>query len=75
MIAPLPLKWLYRTGWLYSISAASRRVVTASQPSASARSRAAVTISRSRSARSRSRRVWIVIPVMLAALANLSPLC
>ena len=37
----------------------SRRVVTASQPSASASSRAAAMIIRSRSARSRCRRVWI----------------
>jgi hypothetical protein len=42
--------------WLYSISVASRRVVTASQPSDSASSLAAVMISCSRSARSRSRR-------------------
>jgi hypothetical protein len=38
-MASLPLKWLYSTGWLDSTRSASRRVVTASQPSLSASSR------------------------------------
>ncbi|MGY3059393.1 hypothetical protein ACVWZD_003638 [Streptomyces sp. TE3672] len=79
MIAPLPLKWLWRTGWLYSTSEASGGVVTALQPSDSAGFRAAVTIScsrsaRSRSARSRSRRGLTVMPEILAELENLPTL-
>lgn len=53
MISRFPRKWLYSTGWLYSIRSASRRVVTASHPCSSASSRAVATMSRSRSARSR----------------------
>ncbi len=43
-MASLPSKWLQRTGWLYSMRSANRRVVTASQPSLSASSRAALTM-------------------------------
>ena len=75
MIASLPPgKWLYSTGWLYSISAASRRVVTASQPSASASSRAAETIRCPRSVRSRTRRCRWVMTKMLALLDKLASL-
>jgi hypothetical protein len=57
-MASFPSKWLYRTGWLYSMRSASRRVVTDSQPSASASSRAASRMTWRRCRRSRARRSW-----------------